>query len=56
MANQKDLNIAILIDADNVSHKKIAGILNEVKRYGIPTIKRSYEDWTSPYVENWKEN
>ncbi|MGO3109984.1 MAG: NYN domain-containing protein [Sphingobacterium sp.] len=56
MANQKDLNIAILIDADNVSHKKIAGILNEVKRYGIPTIKRIYGDWTSPYVENWKDN
>lgn len=56
MANQKDLNIAILIDADNVSYKKIAGILNEVKRYGIPTIKRIYGDWTSPYVENWKDN
>ncbi len=56
MANQKDLNIAILIDADNMSYKKIGGILNEVKRYGIPTIKRIYGDWTSPYVENWKDN
>lgn len=56
MANQKDLKIAILIDADNVSYKKIAEILNEVKRYGIPTIKRIYGDWTSPYVENWKES
>lgn len=55
MANQKDLNIAILIDADNVSYKKIGEILNEVKRYGVPTIKRIYGDWTSPYVENWKD-
>ncbi|MCY4779448.1 NYN domain-containing protein [Sphingobacterium sp. UT-1RO-CII-1] len=55
MANQKDLKIAILIDADNVSYKKIEEILNEVKRYGVPTIKRIYGDWTSPYVENWKD-
>lgn len=56
MANPKELNIAILIDADNVSHKKIKNILNEVKRYGVSTIKRIYGDWTSPYVENWKES
>ncbi|KGE13021.1 NYN domain-containing protein [Sphingobacterium deserti] len=56
MANQKDLKIAILIDADNVSSKKIEEILNEVNRYGIPTIKRIYGDWTRPYVENWKNS
>lgn len=54
MAERKDLKIAFLIDADNVSYKKIEEILNEVNRYGIPTIKRIYGDWTSPYVENWK--
>ncbi len=56
MANQKDLKIAILIDADNVSSKKIEEILNEVNRYGVPTIKRIYGDWTRPYVENWKNS
>lgn len=55
MSNQRDLKIAILIDADNVSYTRIESILNEVKRYGIPTIKRIYGDWTSPFVENWKE-
>lgn len=55
MPEQKDLKIAILIDADNVSYSKIEGILNEVKRYGVPTIKRIYGDWTSPYVSNWKD-
>ena len=54
MAQQKDLKIAILSDADNVSSKKIEEIINEVNRYGIPTIKRIYGDWTRPYVENWK--
>src|SRR5690606_3695004 len=56
MAQQKDLKIAILIDADNVSSKKIEEIINEVNRYGIPTIKRIYGDWTRPYVENWKSS
>lgn len=55
MAEKADLNIAILIDADNISFKKIDEILNEVKRYGVPTIKRIYGDWTSSYVANWKE-
>ncbi|MCL7987800.1 NYN domain-containing protein [Sphingobacterium sp. lm-10] len=54
MADRRDQKIAMLIDADNVSYKKIEEILNEVNRYGIPTIKRIYGDWTSPFVENWK--
>ncbi|HAL50964.1 MAG TPA: hypothetical protein DCP78_01700 [Sphingobacterium sp.] len=54
MAEHGDLQIAILIDADKASYRKIEEILNEVKRYGIPTIKRIYGDWTNPYVEKWK--
>ncbi|WP_257667335.1 NYN domain-containing protein [Parapedobacter tibetensis] len=50
-----DLKIAVLIDADNVSSSKIASILNEVKRYGIPSIKRIYADWTKSHVAGWKE-
>lgn len=46
----------MLIDADNVSYKKIEEILNEVNRYGVPSIKRIYGDWTSPFVENWKSS
>jgi len=49
-----DLNIAVLIDADNVSSSKIEGILDEVKRHGTPSIKRIYGDWTSAYVAGWK--
>ena len=56
MPEETEKKIAILIDADNISYKKIEEILNEVKRYGIPTIKRIYGDWTSPYVENWKDS
>ncbi len=56
MADRKDQKIAMLIDADNVSYKKIEEILNEVNRYGVPSIKRIYGDWTSPFVENWKSS
>lgn len=50
-----DLKIAVLIDADNVSSSTIENILDEVKRYGIPSIKRIYADWTKPHVAGWKE-
>lgn len=50
-----DLKIAVLIDADNVSSSKIESILDEVKRYGIPSIKRIYADWTKSHVTGWKE-
>lgn len=55
MAQEVDLKIAVLIDADNVSSSKIEGILDEVKRYGIPSIKRIYADWTRSHVAGWKE-
>ncbi len=50
-----DLKIAVLIDADNVSSSKIERILDEVKRYGTPSIKRIYADWTKSHVTGWKE-
>lgn len=55
MAQEIDLKIAVLIDADNVSSSKIENILDEVKRYGIPSIKRIYADWTKSHVVGWKE-
>ncbi|MFC3196648.1 NYN domain-containing protein [Parapedobacter deserti] len=55
MAQETDLKIAVLIDADNVSSVKIESILDEVKRYGIPSIKRIYADWTKSHVAGWKE-
>lgn len=55
MAQEADLKIAVLIDADNVSSSKIESILDEVKRYGIPSIKRIYADWTKSHVVGWKE-
>jgi len=54
MENGKDLRLAVLIDADNVPHRLISGILEEVAKYGVPTFKRIYADWTRPHVAGWK--
>ena len=45
---------ALLIDADNISAKYIAGILDEITKYGIVTYKRIYGDWTSTQANKWK--
>lgn len=50
----KDVRIAILIDADNVSHHNVRGMMSEIARYGTPTIKRIYGDWTRPNLSGWK--
>jgi uncharacterized protein (TIGR00288 family) len=47
--------IALLIDADNVSHTKIAAILAELSRYGTANIRRAYGDWASAGLKGWKE-
>ncbi len=49
-----DYQIAVLIDADNIPYKSIKGILEEVTRYGTPTIKRIYGDWTNQRLNGWK--
>ena len=54
MENAKDLRLAVLIDADNIPYRLINGILEEIAKYGVPTFKRIYADWTKPHVAGWK--
>jgi uncharacterized LabA/DUF88 family protein len=54
MENGKDLRLAVLIDADNIPHRLVSGILEEIAKYGSPTFKRIYADWTKPHVVGWK--
>lgn len=49
-----DKKFAVLIDADNISHRKIKDILDEIANYGTPTIKRIYGDFTDPKFAAWK--
>lgn len=54
MENAKDLRLAVLIDADNIPYRLTTGILEEIAKYGVPTFKRIYADWTKPHVSGWK--
>ena len=50
----KDEKLAVLIDADNVPYAYIKEMLDEIAKYGNPTIKRIYADWTKPTASGWK--
>lgn len=50
----KDEKLAVLIDADNVPYAHMKEMLDEIAKYGNPTIKRIYADWTKPTVSGWK--
>ncbi|MDR1892771.1 MAG: NYN domain-containing protein [Oscillospiraceae bacterium] len=50
-----DKKIAVLIDADNISSRYISSIFDEVSKFGTPTYKRIYGDWTKPNLGSWKD-
>ncbi|MBS1744219.1 MAG: NYN domain-containing protein [Bacteroidetes bacterium] len=52
--NEKDIRLAVLIDADNVPYSNIKDVMEEIAKYGTPTFKRIYGDWTKPTVSGWK--
>ncbi len=52
--DKKELKLAVLIDADNVPYSNIKGMLEEIAKYGTPTTKRIYADWTKPNANGWK--
>lgn len=54
MEFQKDIRLAVLIDADNVPYSNIKGVMEEIAKYGTPTFKRIYGDWTRHTVSGWK--
>jgi uncharacterized LabA/DUF88 family protein len=53
---KKELKLAVLFDADNVPSSHVQEMLNEIAKYGVPTIKRIYGDWTSPNIGGWKQS
>jgi len=52
---QKDIRLAVLIDADNVPYSNVKGVMEEIAKYGTPTFKRIYGDWTRQTVAGWKK-
>ncbi len=54
MQSLNDLRLAVLIDADNIPYVNVRGMLEEIAKYGTPTFKRIYGDWTRPTISGWK--
>ena len=54
MQTLNDLRLAVLIDADNIPYSNVKGMLEEIAKYGTPTFKRIYGDWTKPTISGWK--
>jgi len=49
-----ELNLAVLIDGDNIPSAHVKEMMQEIAKYGNPTIKRIYGDWTKPHLSKWK--
>ena len=49
-----DLKLAVLIDGDNIPSAHVKEMMEEIAKYGNPTIKRIYGDWTNPKLSKWK--
>lgn len=50
----KQTNMAVLIDGDNIPSNNVKEMMEEIAKYGNPTIKRIYGDWTRPGLNRWK--
>lgn len=49
-----DKKLAVLIDGDNIPSAYVKEMMEEIAKYGNPTIKRIYGDWTNPGLNKWK--
>jgi len=49
-----EIKLAVLIDGDNIPSAYVKEMMEEIAKYGNPTIKRIYGDWTKPTLTKWK--
>ena len=54
-AEIRQAKLAVLIDADNTQPAIIEGLLDEIAKYGIASVKRIYGDWTNTSLRSWKD-
>ncbi len=47
--------LAVLIDSDNTTASLTTELLEEIAKYGTPTVKRAYGDWTTQQLVAWKD-
>lgn len=46
--------LAVLIDADNSQAAIIEGLMDEIAKFGVASVKRIYGDWTDTRLKRWK--
>ena len=54
MSDEINSALAVLIDADNANPAIVEGLLAEVAKFGVATVKRIYGNWTTPSLGGWK--
>jgi len=56
MADMKEYGptLAVLIDADNANPAIVEGLLAEIAKLGVASVKRIYGDWTTTKLGQWK--
>lgn len=54
-AEKDATHLAVLIDADNAQPSVIEGLLAEVAKFGVASVKRIYGDFTSQRLQGWKQ-
>ncbi len=55
MTGTDTTRLAVLIDSDNTTASLTTELLEEIAKYGTPTIKRAYGDWTTQQLAGWKD-
>lgn len=53
-ADKSNSRLAVLIDADNARANIVEGLLAEIAKFGVASVKRIYGDWTTPNLGQWK--
>ncbi len=48
--------LAVIIDADNSQPSIIEGLMEEIAKYGVASVKRIYGDWTDTRLKGWKSH
>lgn len=54
-SDESQRRLAVLIDADNAQPSVIAGLLAEIAKYGVASVRRIYGDFTSSRMTQWKQ-
>jgi hypothetical protein len=51
---EKEMKLAVLIDAENIASKYVEVILNEANTLGNVIYKRIYGNWTTQQMSSWR--